>query len=340
MRSTRTLLAAVGAAALLALGGPAPAQDLEKTHVELGVGGKTLLYYLPLTIAEQKGFFEAEGLDVNINDFAGGSKSLQALVGGSVDVVTGAYEHTIRMQVKGQPIKAVIELGRYPGIVLAVREELKDEVKSVADLKGMKIGVTAPGSSTNNFATYLLHQAGLTDEDVSYIGIGGGATAVAAMLRGEVDATSNLDPTISTLVRGGNAFVLADSRTAEGMKAIFGVENLPAAVLYTTDGFIEENPKTTQALVNALHKAIEWLATATPADVVATVPEEYYLNDQALYEEAVKNSLPTYSRTGLITEDGMKAAMELLSFDPEIANAKIDIAATFDPSFVEAAGKD
>ena len=227
MRNAWNWLAALAVAAGLALGGPAAAQDLEKTHIELGVGGKPLLYYLPLTIADEKGFFEEEGLDVTISDFAGGSKSLQALIGGSVDVVTGAYEHTIRMQVKGQPIEAVIELGRFPGIVLAVREDLKDKVKSAADSKGMKIGVTAPGSSTNNFATYVLSKAGVKDEDVAWIGVGGGATAVAAMQQGEIDAVSNLDPAISTLVSNGDAFVLADSRTEAGMKEISGWRACP-----------------------------------------------------------------------------------------------------------------
>ena len=87
------------------------------------VGGKTALYYLPLTICERLGYFKEQGLEVTINDFRGGAQSLQALVGGSVDVVTGAYEHTIRMQAKGQDIKAVIELGRFPGIVVGVRKE-------------------------------------------------------------------------------------------------------------------------------------------------------------------------------------------------------------------------
>ncbi|WP_348239983.1 ABC transporter substrate-binding protein, partial [Salmonella enterica] len=108
--------------------------DLEKPKLTLGVGGKPLLYYLPLTIAERKGFFKEEGLDVEINDFGGGAKSLQALVGGSVDVVTGAYEHTIRMQAKGQDIRAVIELGRFPGIVLAVKKEKENAIRSPADL--------------------------------------------------------------------------------------------------------------------------------------------------------------------------------------------------------------
>ena len=96
--------------------GPAFGQALEKKQVTLGVGGKTALYYLPLTICERLGYFKEQGLDVTINDFRGGAQSLQALVGGSVDVVTGAYEHTIRMQAKGQDIRAVIELGRFPGI--------------------------------------------------------------------------------------------------------------------------------------------------------------------------------------------------------------------------------
>src|SRR5258706_8493469 len=68
----------------------AHAADLEKTDITLGVGGKQLLYYLPLTIAERQGYFKSEGLNVTIVDFKGGSQSLQALVGGSADVVTGA----------------------------------------------------------------------------------------------------------------------------------------------------------------------------------------------------------------------------------------------------------
>ena len=100
----------------------------------MGVGGKSLLYYLPLTIAERKGFFKDFGLDPEINDFAGGARSLQALVGGSVDIVAGAYEHTIRMQHKGQDVRALIELGRFPAIVIVVRKDLVPKVKTAAEL--------------------------------------------------------------------------------------------------------------------------------------------------------------------------------------------------------------
>jgi NitT/TauT family transport system substrate-binding protein len=174
-------LIGIVAAGLAAFGlavGTANAAGPEKPKLEIGVGGKPLLYYQPLTLVERLGYFKDEGLDVTVNDFGGGSKALQALIGGSVDAVTGAYEHTIRMQQKGQDIAAVIELGRFPGIVLAVAKSKADKVKSVADLKGMKIGVTAPGSSTHLTVTYQMIKAGLGPDDASFIGVGGGASAV------------------------------------------------------------------------------------------------------------------------------------------------------------------
>ncbi|HYQ20886.1 MAG TPA: ABC transporter substrate-binding protein, partial [Xanthobacteraceae bacterium] len=151
MKSIKAVLVTLALASSLAgaAHGQAPGLVPEKKQLTLAVGGKTALYYLPLTICERLGYFKEQGLDVTINDFRGGAQSLQALVGGSVDVVTGAYEHTIRMQAKGQAIRAVIELGRFPGIVVGVRKEKAAGYKSAADLKGAKIGVSAPGSSTN-----------------------------------------------------------------------------------------------------------------------------------------------------------------------------------------------
>src|SRR3954447_24337166 len=164
-------------ALVLALAAAASAQAPEKKQITLGVGGKSALYYLPLTICERLGYFKEQGLDVGINDFRGGSQSLMALVGGSVDAVTGAYEHIIRMQAKGQDIRAVIELGRFPGIVVGVRKEKAANYRSAADLRGMKIGVTAPGSSTNFFVMYMMSKAGIKPTDASYIGIGIGPSA-------------------------------------------------------------------------------------------------------------------------------------------------------------------
>ena len=335
MNHTRLLLLVL--ALILALAGGARGQAIEKKQLTLGVGGKSALYYLPLTICERLGYFKEQGLDVIIEDFRGGAQSLQALVGGSVDVVTGAYEHTIRMQAKGQDIRAVIELGRFPGIAVGLRKDRAPAYKSAADLKGTKIGVTAPGSSTHFFVMYLMSKAGLAPADASYIGVGAAASAVAAMKRGEIDALSNVDPMITRLEQDGDIKIIADSRTEEGTRAIFGGSN-PAAVLYLKHQFAQSNPNTVEALVNAFYKTLKWLEKATPDAIAATVPEEYFLGDKALYLAAVKANKQVYSLTGLVAPAGMQSSADMLTaFDPELKAAKVDLSRTFEDRFVRKA---
>ena len=332
-----TRLSLLVLALILALAGGARGQAIEKKQLTLGVGGKSALYYLPLTICERLGYFKEQGLDVIIEDFRGGAQSLQALVGGSVDVVTGAYEHTIRMQAKGQDIRAVIELGRFPGIAVGLRKDRAPAYKSAADLKGTKIGVTAPGSSTHFFVMYLMSKAGLAPSDASYIGVGAAASAVAAMKRGEIDALSNVDPMITRLEQDGDIKIIADSRTEEGTRAIFGGSN-PAAVLYLKHQFAQSNPNTVEALVNAFYKTLKWLEKATPDAIAATVPEEYFLGDKALYLAAVKANKQVYSLTGLVAPAGMQSSADMLTaFDPELKAARVDLSRTFEDRFVRKA---
>ena len=333
-------VAGILATALLLSGSLVQAQTpakVEKPDIVLGVGGKSSLYYLPLTLTERLGYFKEQGLNVSITDFGGGSKSLQSLIGGSADVVTGAYEHTIRMQTKGQDITAVMELGRYPGMVLAVRKSKAAQVKTFGDLKGMKIGVTAPGSSTNFFVNAMIARDGVKPDQVSIIGVGAGLSAVAAIKKGEIDAICNVDPVMTKLEQDGDVVILADSRTDEGNLKLFGGNN-PAAVVYLKTDFIAKNPVTVQHLVNAFYKTTKWLEKASPEDIAKVVPEEYFLGDRELYMSALKASRPMYSKTGIITPEGMKNGVNLLlQFDPEMKDAKIDLSKTFDDRFVKKA---
>jgi NitT/TauT family transport system substrate-binding protein len=333
----RTLIATLSALALSITA--ASAQAPEKKDLKLGVGGKSLLYYLPLTLAERLGYFKEQGLDVEISDFAGGAKALQSLVGGSVDVVTGAYEHTIRMQAKGQDVRALVELGRYPAISVMIRKDKAAAYKSPADLKGMKIGVTAPGSSTQMLVQYMLAGAGLKAEDVSFVGVGASATAVAAMRKGEIDAMSNLDPVIAKLEKDGDAVVVAETRTTEGTTKLLGGA-MPAGVLYAKGEFIDKNPNTVQALVNALYKTVKWMEKATPEQIADTVPDEYHLGDKALYIAALKASMTAYSKDGIVSVDGQNRSLEFLQkFEPELKDAKLDVTKTFDGRFVKKAAE-
>jgi NitT/TauT family transport system substrate-binding protein len=326
------------AAALLAAT-LAHAQSLEKKKITLAVGGKSLLYYLPLTIAERKGYFKSEGLDVEIVDFPGGAKALQAMVGGSADVVSGAYEHTINMHAKGQPIVGLALQGRYNGIVFGVSKAKAAQFKSFADLKGMKVGVTAPGSSTHMAVQNLAVKAGLKPDDFAAILVGASSGAVAAVKRGNVDAISNLDPVITKLETEGDIVVIADTRTAKGMKDVYGGA-YHAGCIYAPVEWVKKNPNTTQAIVNAMVRAVVWLRAASVDDVIATVPAEYYGPDLALYRGSLLKNKEGYSPDGRFSMEGAQNVHKVLNqFVPEVQKAKIDLAQTFDNSFADRALK-
>ena len=202
-------------AALFAAGLATPpifAAEPEKTEVTIAVGGKNLYYYLPAAIAEWKGFYKEEGLDVKVVDFQGGSKSLQAVVGGSADVVSGAFEHTLSMQAKRQAMRAFVLQGRAPQCVFAVNRKTMPNFQDVKELKGRRIGVTAPGSSSHVIANYVLKRAGIASNEVAVIGIGSGAGAIAAVRAGQVDAFVGLDPVITQLMQDDAIQIVTDTR--------------------------------------------------------------------------------------------------------------------------------
>jgi NitT/TauT family transport system substrate-binding protein len=333
----RRQLLQTGAAALLA--GPTllRAQALEKTQVTIAVGGKNLLYYLPLTIAEQRGYFKAEGLEVTIVDFAGGARALQAVVGGSADVVSGAFEHTVNMQFKGQRMRAFVLQGRAPQIVLGINPKTLPDFKTVADLKGKKVGVTAPGSSTNVMLNFSLAKVGLKPSDVSVIGVGAGQGAVAAMRAGQIDAISNLDPVITLLQRSGDLKVVSDTRVVAEAERVFGGP-MPAGCLYTPQAFIDKHPATVQALANAIVRADKWIQAAGPSDIITNVPESFLLGDRAVYIDAFLAAKGALSPDGSFPAKGAETALRALaSVDAKIGQAQLDLGAVWTNDFVNKA---
>ncbi|RFP77555.1 ABC transporter substrate-binding protein [Hydrogenophaga borbori] len=326
-----------GGLAAAALPSFAAAQGLEKPKCTIAVGGKNLFYYLPLTIAEQLGYFKDEGLDLTIVDFAGGSRALQAVVGGSADVVSGAFEHTVNMQFKGQPMRAFVLQGLAPQIVLGVNPKTMANFKTVADLKGKKIGVTAPGSSTNVLVNFVLAKAGLKPSDVSIVGVGASNGAVAAMRAGQIDAISNLDPVITLLQRSGDLKIVSDTRIVSEAEKVFGGP-MPAGCLYCPQPFIDKNPNTVQAMTNAMVRANKWIQKAGPGDIIKVVPESYLLGDRAVYIDGFLAAQKALSPDGMFPAKGAETAFRALgSVDAALAKAKLDLNAVYTNSFAQKA---
>jgi NitT/TauT family transport system substrate-binding protein len=316
----------------------AAAAPIEKREITIAVGGKAALYYLPLSLAERLGYFKDEGLSVEILDFPGGAKSLQAMVGGSADIVSGGFDHTITMQARGQTLTAFVLQGTTPAISLGVARSKAVGWKGPQSLKGMKIGVTAPGSSTHMFVNSLLARGGLGPDDVAIIGVGTGPSAVAAVRAGHVDAIANIEPVITMLERSGSIAVQVETVSEKGSRALFGA-TLPSGCLYTKATFLRDNPAAVQALTNAMVRALHWLAKAAPDEVAGTVPRDYLLGDKALYLAAFERQRQSYSRDGRIPPDGAVAMHRVLAgFEPSVRESRgIDVSATYTNRFVEAA---
>ncbi len=308
--------------------------QIEKRDVHIAVGGQASFYYLPLTVAERLGYFKEEGINLKLSDFAGGAVALRAVVGGSADVVSGAYEHTISLQSKKQYFQAFVAQGRLPQIAFGVVSAKAAGIKSFKDLKGLKIGVSAPGSSTHNLVKQLLTKGGLDpNKDVAIIGVGLGATAINAIKSGQIDAISNTDPVITKLEQDNSIKVLADTRTLKGTEAVWGAA-LPAGVLHAPIEFVQKNPNTVQALANAIVRADKWIAKASATDVAKVVPESYLLGDRALYLFSYDKVKEAISRDGLISDAGAKATVHALAaFDPSIKPSEIDLARTYTNQF-------
>ncbi|MBZ0146594.1 MAG: ABC transporter substrate-binding protein [Pseudorhodoplanes sp.] len=329
-----TRRAASTLAALILMSGVAFAQ----MKVTMAIGGAACLCYLPTVLAQHLGEYDKAGVKVEMVDFKGGSQALTAVLGGSADVVSGYFDHTVNLAAKGQSLQSFVIYDRFPGLALVVAPKNTDAIKSVKDLANKKVGVTAPGSSTHHFLKYILTKNGVDPASVGVIGVGIGATAVAAMEQGNIDAAVMLDPAV-TLLQGKNKGlrILSDTRTQKDTLDVFGGE-YPGGALYTKADWIASHPKEAQALTSAVLATLKWIHSHTPEEIMAKMPAELVGADKTLYLAALKNTIPMFSQTGKMDPKGAQAVLNVFSQSvPEVAAAKIDLSKTYTNKFVDQA---
>src|SRR4030088_3257195 len=311
-----------------------------QSKITIAVGGGACLCYLPTVLAKQLGEFDKAGLAVELVDLKGGSDALRAVLGGSADVVSGYFDHCVNLAAKKQELQSFVVYDRYPGLVLVVSPSHTGEIKSIKDLAGKKIGVSAPGSSTDFFLKYLLKKNGVDPDSAAVIGVGLGATAVAAMEQGQIDAAVMLDPAV-TVLQGSHPDlkILSDTRTQKDTLDVFGGE-YPGGALYSTTAWVASHEKEVQALTNAIVNTLTWIHAHSPEDIMAKMPPETVGKNKELYLAALKNTIPISSETVNMDPKSSDSAVALFSeSSPEVAKANIDVGKTYTNKYVEEAGK-
>lgn len=338
MPKMRRLLPFVLVAVLLlspALGNTHRAKAADK--ISIMVGGLNKIIYLPAKLTEVLGYFQDEGLSVDLLDEPSGVSAEDAMLAGQVQAVVGFYDHNIDLQGLGKSTESVVQLDGVPGEVELVASNLADQIKSPADFKGKHLGVTGLGSSTNFLTQYLAIKSGLKLTDITSVAVGAGDTFIAAMQQGKIDAGMTTEPTISRMLKSGDAKVLVDMRTPETTVAALG-GTYPAACVYMQTEFVNDNKATVQKVANAFVKTLRWIHTHSAAEIADKMPKDYYAGDKDLYLNALSTSLGMYTVDGVMPKDGPPTVLKVLSaFDSHVQGKTIDLSLTYTTEFVDAA---
>jgi NitT/TauT family transport system substrate-binding protein len=304
--------------------------------VRLAVATPGAAYAIPLIVAEALGFFRRQGLAVEFEETVSGSRAMQALLGGSVDVTFSLFDQLIVIASERRNLLSFFVAERCPVQVLAVSPRLSNSVRTISDLRGGIIGVTSPGSSMHMQLNYLLHRHSLAPTDVSVVAVGTNAARVAALTTGKVTAAVLGDPGASILQnRFPNLVVLADTRTPQGTQAAFGTDVYPGGVLATSRAWLGQNAEAARAMTSALVKSMQWLKQASAADVMPRIPAQYRIEDAEIYEACVRRLLPALCEDGRMPAGAAESVKRVLvASDEKLRSANVDVSKTFTNDFI------
>ena len=302
--------------------------------LKIMVGGLSKQIYLPNMLTQRLGYFKQEGLDVTLIDEASGQSSENEVLAGQVDAGSGSYNHTIELQAAGKQMEAVVLLNVAPGEAEIVSAKEANQIHSVSDLKGKNLGVTELGSGTQTLTTALLHNAGISADQVHFIPVGAGDTFIAALQQGKIDAGMTTEPTISRILSTGVGKVLVDLRSPDSTQAALGGP-YPFICLFMQNDYVASHKDVVQKLVNAYVKTLKWMHTHTAEQIADMMPADYYAGNKTLYVTALQNQMAIFSPDGSMPSGAPQSVLNIEYQSNLVPQSKqIDLSTTFTNEFV------
>jgi NitT/TauT family transport system substrate-binding protein len=327
---SRTLLAS----ALFTAMAFAPAARAADTPITLMVGGINKIIYLPAKLTEALGYFKDEGLNVELQSQPAGVDAENQLIAGAVQGVVGFYDHTIDLQSKGKEVEAIAVFCKVPGEVEMVSTKAAPTFKSMADVRGKTLGVTGLGSSTDFLTRYLAARQGVESKDYSLLPVGAGNTFIAAIKQDRIQAGMTTEPTVSQLIKTGEAKVLVDLRTEPTTNAALG-GLYPAASLYVQNSWAEAHKDQAAKLARAFARTMAYIHTHSAEQIAGLMPRDYYGSDKALYVQALASSLPMFTTDGKMPVGGPQTVLKVLAtYKPLVKSKNIDLSKTYSNAYL------
>ena len=298
----------------------------------VGTGLQTSV--IPLFLADSLGYYKAEGLDVTIENLASNEKSMQAMVGGSVDVAAASFSQILYLSAQGQQVRSFFVGVRRNSFVLIVAPSATARIHRPADLKGAVIGTI--GATGLPFLNHYMAAHGIPTTEFSAVTIGVGQSAIAAIESGRIAAANVAGGDhIRLLHRHPNLRILVDSSTPQGMLETFGSEAYAAGTLAAKQSWLDSNPDTARRLARASQRALQWIATHTPEQIREQFPPSFRSPDDAIDLDIIRWASPGFSTDGRMPTGAPEAwKTHLGSLAENIRHAKFDLNATWTNDFL------
>ena len=305
--------------------------------VNLAVGSMPgNIVYLQIDLARALHYFEDAGIDVHIDSLRKGADAANDLLHHRVDFSANSIDHVITLGSAGGNLKMVASFTDLPTVTLVVRRDLRSQIRSIADLKGRRIGVTSFGSGTHVLLASILKKSGYSLNDVTVSSVGAGDSLIAAMKQKQIDAALATDPTTIRLLMNGDASLLLDMVTFEETQRVFS-GSYQFTGLLTRQDVIEHNPELVQKMVAVMVRANHYIATHSAAEIAAALPPDV-VGDRYIYIKSLEHARPAFSRDGLVTPESIANNVQsLITFGSIQGGHAINPTTFYDMSFVKRA---
>lgn len=312
------------------------AEDVEKElhKVRLNEVVRSV-FYAPMYVAISEGFFEEEGIEIDLSTGQGADKTMQQVLSKNADIGFCGPEQTIYINNQGREDYPILfaQLTQTDGAFLVGREEVKDFKWS--NLKGSEVIGGRPGGVPEMAFEYVLKQNGLDPKvDVNMVtNIDFTATA-GAFKAGTGEYVTLFEPTASMLEKEGSGKIIASIGEAVG--------NLPYTCFFTTKSYMEANKELIQSFTNAIYKGQKWVMTHTEEEIADSIISFFPGTDKDIIATVVKNykKIEAIAEKPTIKEEDLTRLMNVIeSYDGSLLTDRPSFEKIVNNTFAEEAIK-
>ena len=289
------------------------------------------VFYAPMYVAINEGFFEEEGLSIDLSTGQGADKTMQQLLSGNVDIGFSGPEQVVYIYNQGREDYPVVfgQLTQRDGSFLVGREE--EENFDWSSLKGKEIIGGRPGGIPEMALEYVLKQNGLNPEnDVKMVTNVDFTATAGAFKSGIGDYVALFEPTATMLEKDGAGNIVSSIGNEAG--------NISYTCFYTTKSYMDENPDIIQKFTNAIYKGQQWVQQHTSEEVADSIISFFPGTDKEVIVKVIDNykNIEAYSETPEVSEDGLNKLMDIIQgYDESLITERPDFNIIVNNSFAK-----